>query len=111
MVKEFHYPLLTDEDFDAKPMVLLIGSYSTGKTSFIRYLLEQVLRAQHTGALTAAHRAQPWVVVVLGDHAQLRGIATSELVGGGDPAIRVDGVPHVRSNLSRPRDLQVERFD
>ena len=31
MVKEFHYPLLSDDDFEAKPMVLLVGSYSTGK--------------------------------------------------------------------------------
>ena len=42
MVKDFHYPLLNDSDFDARPMVLLIGSYSTGKTSFIRFLLERV---------------------------------------------------------------------
>ena len=31
MVNQFHYPLLTDDDFDAKPMILLVGSYSTGK--------------------------------------------------------------------------------
>ena len=40
MVREFHYPLLSDDDFDAKPMVLLIGSCSVGKTSFIKYLLD-----------------------------------------------------------------------
>lgn len=38
---EFHSPLLEDADFDAKPMVLLVGQYSTGKTTFIRYLLER----------------------------------------------------------------------
>lgn len=38
---EFHSPQLDDPDFDAKPMILLIGQYSTGKTTFIRYLLEQ----------------------------------------------------------------------
>ncbi|XP_064600664.1 EH domain-containing protein 3-like [Liolophura sinensis] len=38
---DFHSPPLDDPDFDAKPMVLLIGQYSTGKTTFIRYLLEQ----------------------------------------------------------------------
>lgn len=38
---EFHSPLLGDADFDAKPMILLLGQYSTGKTTFIRYLLEQ----------------------------------------------------------------------
>lgn len=38
---EFHSPCMTNGDFDAKPMVLLIGQYSTGKTTFIRYLLEK----------------------------------------------------------------------
>lgn len=38
---EFHSPYLNTGDFDAKPMVLLIGQYSTGKTTFIRYLLER----------------------------------------------------------------------
>ena len=32
-------PALGDAWFDSKPMVLLIGQYSVGKTSFIRYLL------------------------------------------------------------------------
>lgn len=38
---DFHSPSLDDPDFDSKPMILLIGQYSTGKTTFIRYLLEQ----------------------------------------------------------------------
>jgi len=38
---DFHSPPLDDADFDSKPMILLIGQYSTGKTTFIRYLLEQ----------------------------------------------------------------------
>jgi EH domain-containing protein 1 len=29
----FHTPLLRDSDFDAKPMVLLLGQYSTGTSS------------------------------------------------------------------------------
>lgn len=54
----FHSPTLNDSDFEAKPMVLLLGQYSTGikfflkyiyylknkilgKTSFIQYLLER----------------------------------------------------------------------
>lgn len=36
---EFHSPSLEDSDFSSKPMVLLVGQYSVGKTSFIRYLL------------------------------------------------------------------------
>lgn len=38
---EFHSPQLEDSDFDAKPMILLVGQYSTGKTTFIKYLLER----------------------------------------------------------------------
>ena len=38
---EFVSPPLNDPDFEAKPMILLVGQYSTGKTTFIRYLLEK----------------------------------------------------------------------
>lgn len=37
---EFHSPALEDADFDNKPMVLLVGQYSTGKTSFIRWEIQ-----------------------------------------------------------------------
>lgn len=36
---DFHSPQLNDADFDAKPMILIVGPYSTGKTTFIRYVL------------------------------------------------------------------------
>ncbi|CAH1402016.1 unnamed protein product [Nezara viridula] len=38
---DFHSPQLDEPDFDAKPMILLVGQYSTGKTTFIKYLLER----------------------------------------------------------------------
>lgn len=38
---EFYDSELTDGDFTAAPMVLLIGGYSVGKTSFISYMLER----------------------------------------------------------------------
>ncbi|XP_044741599.1 EH domain-containing protein 3 [Chrysoperla carnea] len=38
---DFHSPQLDDPDFDAKPLILLVGQYSTGKTTFIQYLLER----------------------------------------------------------------------
>jgi len=41
MFPKFHSPLLNPVDFEAKPMVLLVGQYSVGKTSFIRYLLKR----------------------------------------------------------------------
>ncbi|KAJ8425689.1 hypothetical protein Cgig2_026211 [Carnegiea gigantea] len=36
----FVSPLLTNSDFDAKPMVMLLGQYSTGKTTFIKHMLK-----------------------------------------------------------------------
>ena len=39
-------PYLQESDFDANPMVLLIGPYSVGKTSFIEYYLGE----QYPGA-------------------------------------------------------------
>lgn len=35
----FYGPLLSAADLDAKPSVVLLGQYSTGKTTFIRHLL------------------------------------------------------------------------
>ena len=46
---EFHSPLLEDSDFGAKPMVLLVGQYSTGKTTFIKYLLEKEFPGMRVG--------------------------------------------------------------
>uniref|UniRef100_A0A6I8PM00 EH domain-containing protein 1 n=1 Tax=Xenopus tropicalis TaxID=8364 RepID=A0A6I8PM00_XENTR len=37
---DFHSPALEDADFHNNPMVLLVGQYSTGKTTFIRHLIE-----------------------------------------------------------------------
>ncbi|KAG1150667.1 hypothetical protein G6F37_007883 [Rhizopus arrhizus] len=45
----FHSTPLTDSDIEAKPMVLLIGQYSTGKTTFIRYLLDKKYPGEHIG--------------------------------------------------------------
>ncbi|KAM3249874.1 hypothetical protein P3L10_011644 [Capsicum annuum] len=36
----FASPTLTESDFDAKPMVMLLGQYSTGKINFIKHLLK-----------------------------------------------------------------------
>lgn len=46
---DFHSPLLSDADFEAKPQVLMIGQYSVGKTSFIEYLLGRPFPGQRVG--------------------------------------------------------------
>jgi EH domain-containing protein 1 len=39
MFDMFFSPFMSDAEFDSKPQVMLIGQYSVGKTTFIRYLL------------------------------------------------------------------------
>lgn len=42
-------PLLSEGDFEAKPSVLLLGQYSTGKSTFIKYLLVRLLLSHGQG--------------------------------------------------------------
>ena len=42
-------PLLSEGDFEAKPSVLLLGQYSTGKSTFIKYLLGRDYPGIHIG--------------------------------------------------------------
>ena len=46
---QFHSAPLNPADFEAKPMVLLLGQYSVGKTSFIRSLLGRDFPGQRVG--------------------------------------------------------------
>lgn len=48
---DFFYesPFLTDVEFDSKPQVMLVGQYSVGKTSFIRYILGRDFPGQRIG--------------------------------------------------------------
>ncbi|XP_076919093.1 EH domain-containing protein 1-like [Bidens hawaiensis] len=46
---EFVSPTLTNSDFEAKPMVMLLGQYSTGKTTFIKHLLRSGYPGAHIG--------------------------------------------------------------
>ncbi|KAL5700078.1 EH domain-containing protein 1 [Ranunculus cassubicifolius] len=46
---DFVSPLLTNSDFDSKPMVMLLGQYSTGKTTFIKHLLRGSYPGAHIG--------------------------------------------------------------
>lgn len=60
---DFVSPLLTNSDFDAKPMVMLLGQYSTGKTTFIKHLLNSSYPGAHIGPEPTTDR---FVVVMNG---------------------------------------------
>lgn len=47
--ESFHSSPLTSKDIEAKPMLLLLGQYSTGKTTFLRYLLGKQYPGAHVG--------------------------------------------------------------
>ncbi|KAK4420801.1 EH domain-containing protein 1 [Sesamum alatum] len=59
----FVSPSLTNSDFDAKPMVMLLGQYSTGKTTFIKHLLGTSYPGAHIGPEPTTDR---FVVVMNG---------------------------------------------
>jgi len=59
----FYSPLLTDGDFEGKPTVLLLGQYSTGKTTFIKHLLGREYPGSHIGPEPTTDR---FVVVMHG---------------------------------------------
>ena len=46
---KFFHPVLADADLDSVPMVLLMGQYSTGKTSFIKHILGRGFPGIHIG--------------------------------------------------------------
>lgn len=59
----FFSPLLHESDFEAKPSVLLLGQYSTGKTTFIKFLLGRDYPGCHIGPEPTTDR---FVVVMHG---------------------------------------------
>lgn len=68
---DFVSPLLTNSDFDAKPMVMLLGQYSTGKTTFIKHMLKSSYPGAHIGPEPTTDR---FVVVMEGtDHRSIPG--------------------------------------
>ncbi|KAG6482314.1 EH domain-containing protein 1-like [Zingiber officinale] len=60
---DFACPLLTNSDFDAKPMIMLLGQYSTGKTTFIKHLLKSSYPGAHIGPEPTTDR---FVVIMSG---------------------------------------------
>ncbi|RQM23189.1 hypothetical protein B5M09_001345 [Aphanomyces astaci] len=66
--EEFHSPLLSEADFDAKPTILMIGQYSVGKTSFIEYLLGEKFPGSRVGPEPTTDR---FCAVMYGDEERI----------------------------------------
>ncbi|CEM32347.1 unnamed protein product [Vitrella brassicaformis CCMP3155] len=65
---QFYAPLLTDGDFASKPMVMLLGQYSTGKTTFIKHFLEREYPGLRIGPEPTTDR---FIAVMDGAHDQV----------------------------------------
>eukprot|EP01127_Copromyxa_protea_P005710 TRINITY_DN15575_c0_g1_i1.p1 TRINITY_DN15575_c0_g1~~TRINITY_DN15575_c0_g1_i1.p1 ORF type:complete len:531 (-),score=136.09 TRINITY_DN15575_c0_g1_i1:122-1678(-) len=68
LFSEFHGSQLRKSDFEAKPMVMLLGQYSVGKTSFIEYLLKRKFPGERVGPEPTTDR---FVAVMYGDEDQI----------------------------------------
>lgn len=89
---EFHSPYLTEGDFEAKPMVLLIGQYSTGKTTFIRYLLERDFPGIRIGPEPTTDR---FMAIMHGPHEQV----TPGNALAVDPKLQFKALQHFGNNF------------
>lgn len=69
---QFHSPTLDAGEFSSKPMILLLGQYSTGKTTFIKYLLGSAFPGMHIGPEPTTDR---FSVVMSGDEGIIPGNA------------------------------------
>ena len=61
---KFNQPEILDAELSAKPTVLLVGQYSTGKTSFIRHLIGMDYPEMHIGPEPTTDR---FIAVVHGE--------------------------------------------
>jgi hypothetical protein len=68
LFKQFHGPELTDSHLQTKPIVLVVGPYSTGKSSFIKHLLGQDYPGMRVGPEPTTDR---FVALVHGEQEQL----------------------------------------
>ena len=64
---KFNHPEILDAELGAKPTVLLVGQYSTGKTSFIKYLIGMDYPEIHIGPEPTTDR---FIAVVHGEEAK-----------------------------------------
>merc|ERR1712227_124841 len=76
---DFHSPPLDEADFDSKPMILLVGQYSTGKTTFIKYLLESEFPGMRIGPEPTT---DCFIIISQGDKDEVTGKITEGVVPG-----------------------------
>ena len=97
---EFYASELADGDFDARPFVLLVGGYSVGKTSFIRYMLERDFPGSRIGPEPTTDR---FLAVMSGRPGQAEGI-----IPGNAAAVDID---RPFTSLSRFGNNFLSRFE
>merc|ERR1711988_1672876 len=64
---DFHSPMLMDPDFDGKPLVMLVGQFSTGKTTFIRYIIDKDFPGMRISPEPTTDHSTSWTLVTRTD--------------------------------------------
>ncbi|KAJ3085252.1 hypothetical protein HK102_000172 [Quaeritorhiza haematococci] len=72
--EQFHSPCLTDAEITSKPTVLLLGQYSTGKSTFIEYVLGKSYPGCHIGPEPTTDK---FVAVMAGEERTIPGNAAA----------------------------------
>jgi N-terminal EH-domain containing protein len=65
---KFHSPQMLPSELGSKPMVLLLGQYSVGKTTFIRHLIKSDYPGMHVGPEPTTDR---FIACVYGSEAKI----------------------------------------
>ncbi|KAF2285714.1 hypothetical protein GH714_007345 [Hevea brasiliensis] len=86
---DFVSPLLKNSDFDAKPMVMLLGQYSTGKKTFIKHLLKSGYPGAHIGPEPTTDR----MVMLLGQYSTGKTTFIKHLLKSGYPGAHIGPEP------------------
>lgn len=100
----FHAPVIEEAEFDSKPMILLLGQYSTGKTTFISNLLQRDYPGMRIGPEPTT---DSFVAIMLGDKDPVSGSVNEGVVPGN--TLVVDSKKPFRG-LSTFGDGFLERF-
>ena len=75
---KFHHNEIFDAELESKPTVMLVGQYSTGKTTFIRHLIGMEYPEMHIGPEPTTDR---FIAVVYGEEPQtIKGNAATAMV-------------------------------
>ncbi|GAB2293079.1 hypothetical protein Dimus_027295, partial [Dionaea muscipula] len=106
LFSDFVSPLLTNSDFDAKPMVILLGQYSTGKTTFIKHMLNTSYPGVHIGPEPTTDRFVRFIKASIPDNEMEKNLVVVSEEEVGSTKWYLEYLKPLVSKLDTPIDLR-----